>query len=374
MKKLVTLLTVICLSISLFACKDSKDALPKPELDTGMRGELGIDKNINESTIDNYLNREDAVYRDMRMLKDTANYEAIGGDSYLSGFIKGFEVVPYPYLCNPSGLPSDVGAGYSGNALFSYQDDKYVANYEEALDIIEELFPRDKVIFLICGGGGYAGMTKNLLVYLGYDENKIYDIGGYWYYDGQNKVEVKKVENGETTYNFDLVNYHDIDFDLLHVTNGYVPKDDVGNTENQDVKSSKMTDLATVDDYNKLIADKQTFLVFTYLPGCTSCASFKPIVEEFIDANDVTVYSLNYQLVKDTGNEIERSIKYTPSVFIYKDGMLQDYLNMQSEDDKNIYTTTENFSTWVNDYIDVNIIKTNTTNNLDECGDACKLK
>ena len=61
--------------------------LPKPEVTTGLRGDFGIDKNINESNIDNYLNRTDIVYRDVRMLKDPANYEEIGGDSYLSGFI-----------------------------------------------------------------------------------------------------------------------------------------------------------------------------------------------------------------------------------------------------------------------------------------------
>lgn len=82
--------------------------LPKPEVSGGMRGEMGIDKNINEETIDQYLGREDAVYRDMRMLVDEANYEAIGGDSYLSGFVEGFEVIPYPLLVNVSGLPAAV--------------------------------------------------------------------------------------------------------------------------------------------------------------------------------------------------------------------------------------------------------------------------
>ena len=48
------------------------------------------------------------------------------------------------------------------------------------MDIIEQIFPKDKVIFLMCGGGGYAGMTKNFLVSMGWDENKIYNVGGYW--------------------------------------------------------------------------------------------------------------------------------------------------------------------------------------------------
>ena len=71
----------------------------------------------------------------------------------------------------------------------------------------------DKNIFLICGGGGYAGMTKKLLVSLGWDENKIYNIGGYWFYDGDNNVQIKKEENGKTIYEFWKATYHDINFD-----------------------------------------------------------------------------------------------------------------------------------------------------------------
>ena len=111
--------------------------LPKPEVTEGERGMLGIDKNINESTIDNYLNRSDSVYRDMRMLKDPGNYEAIGGDSYLSGFVKGFEVVPYPYLTEVKGLPEAVGKSYTGRTLFTQlEDGSYKANYEESLSIL----------------------------------------------------------------------------------------------------------------------------------------------------------------------------------------------------------------------------------------------
>ena len=145
------------------------------------------------------------------MLKDPGNYEAIGGDSYLSGFIKGFEVVPYPYLVNVKGLPEEVGSTYEGTTLFTEENGEYKANYKESMQILEYLFPKDKNVFLICGGGGYAGMTKTMLVKLGWDENKIYNIGGYWYYEGKNKVETK---NGEK-YDFYKVQYHDIDFNNL---------------------------------------------------------------------------------------------------------------------------------------------------------------
>ena len=195
-----------------------EETLPKPEISEGIRGEqFGIDKNINESTIDEYLGRSDSVYRDMRMLKDPGNYEAIGGDSYLSGFVEGFEVVPLPYLTNVTGLPEDVGETYTGATLFTQDESgSYVANYEESMEILEAIFPRDKNIFLMCGGGGYAGMTKTMLVALGWDENKIYNVGAFWSYNGNNKVEVKKTIDGEDYYNFSIVPYYNIDFTTLH--------------------------------------------------------------------------------------------------------------------------------------------------------------
>ena len=190
--------------------------LPKPEITGGARGELGIDKNINESTIDEYLNREDSVYRDMRMLEDPGNYEAIGGDKFLSGYIEGFEVIPLPYIIPVTGLPSEVGDTYTGITLFYDDNGTYVANYEESLDMLEALFPKDKAIFLMCGGGGYSGMMKNLLVTLGWDESKIYDVGGYWFYEGNNNIEVKRVRaDGSVVYDFYKVPYHDILFDEL---------------------------------------------------------------------------------------------------------------------------------------------------------------
>ena len=221
-----TILTIIIsiiigflISILIFKNDNDLIPLPKPEITDGVRSTFGIDKNINEETIDKYLNRSDSVYRDMRMLEDPGNYEAIGGDSHLSGIIEGFEVIPYPYLTEVKGLPEEVGESYKGKTLFTEENGTYKANYKESLEFLEYYFPKDKYIFLICGGGGYAGMTKNLLVSLGWDKNKIYNVGGYWYYNGNHNIKIKNIKNGTTTYDYWKVTYHDIDFkNLTEVT------------------------------------------------------------------------------------------------------------------------------------------------------------
>ena len=109
----------------------------------------------------------------------------------------------------------------NGNYISGSQLDEngeYKANYKESMEFLEYYFPKDKKIFLMCGGGGYAGMTKKMLVSLGWDEKKIYVVGGYWYYEGKNKVEVRRETDGGVLYDFWKVTYHDINFaDLTEV-------------------------------------------------------------------------------------------------------------------------------------------------------------
>ena len=188
-----------------------EEKLPKPEVDPS-RGDFGVDKNINIDTIDKYLGRKDTVYRDMRMLEDPATYENIGGDSFLSGYIEGFEVIPLPYIIPVSGLPEEVGNTYDGITLFYEKDGTYIANYNESMDILEKYFPKDKNLFLMCGGGGYAVMMKNFLIAMGWDENKIYNIGGYWYYKGEKNVDLRR-DNG--SLDFSDVPYISINFNIL---------------------------------------------------------------------------------------------------------------------------------------------------------------
>lgn len=308
--------------------------LPKPELSKGQRGELGIDKNINESTIDKYLNRSDSVYWDLRMLEDPGNYESIGGDRYLSGFIKGFQVVPYPYIATVTGLPESVGTGYTGPTLFSLQSDgTYKANYQESMRALEDLFPKDKYIFLMCGGGGYSGMMKKLLVSLGWDENKIYDTGGYWFYEGENKVQVKETTaDGKTYYAFWKVPYHEINFKTL------TPKT-VGKAEVEDLSLS---------GYEQLIADKKSALIFVDQTGCVTAERMRGFIDEISAENNTKFYRMMWADAKETA--LKDDVPYYPSLVIMKEGKVAAALKANSDADGPIYNDKKLLEEWISRY------------------------
>lgn len=180
-----------------------------------------VDENINMVTIDNFLGREDVEYTDMRMIHDPADYAAIGGDSDLTVTVDGFKVVPFPYIGTLQELP--VEGAYEGPTLFDIQwnEDGTVAsatpNYEESMQILEDLFPQDKANFIMCGGAGYAHMMTELLKFLGWDASKVYNIGGGWDYTGYNAKEFVQVgDGGKVHYYTWRADIPQIDFSLLN--------------------------------------------------------------------------------------------------------------------------------------------------------------
>ena len=91
------------------------------------------------------------------MLFDPADYAAIGGEADLTRTIEGFKIVPFPYIAALPVLP--VSGAYNGDCLFTvtWNESGAIAsaeaNYMESMRFLEELFPKDKAIFLMCCGG-----------------------------------------------------------------------------------------------------------------------------------------------------------------------------------------------------------------------------
>lgn len=232
MKRFVSLLAclLVCLAVGCSSTTNTpqdntqssvQTQLPAPQADES--SQFGIDTNINMTTIDQYLGRDDVYYRDVRMLFDPADYAAIGGEADLTRTIKGFRVTPYPYIATLTALP--VSNAYTGPCLYTltWNEDGSIQsatpNYKESELILQELFPKDKAIFLMCGGGGYAGMMKSLLIYLGWDAQKLYNVGANWSYEGDNRLELivqPEEAGGDPIYATWRADYAYIDFAKLH--------------------------------------------------------------------------------------------------------------------------------------------------------------
>ena len=243
MRRLFKILSLLCafvLGVVATGCSCKEKDVPSASAGSfDMNAQtFGVDKNVNVGTIDNYLNLDNVAYRDMRLLVDSQGYDDLTPTSsgMLTATIEGFRVSPLPYIANlwegmlpPPVLQNPIEIDYTPLFNVSWGEngevEDIVANYEESMYVLEEIFPKDKLIFLMCGGGGYAWMTKQILLELGYDETRVYNIGGFWAYTGNHKVELVTYYDGEVEgayeesfYSFYNANYMNIKTTLNFLT------------------------------------------------------------------------------------------------------------------------------------------------------------
>ena len=43
----------------------------------------------------------------------------------------------------------------------------------------------------MCGGAGYAALTRGLLIHMGWDANLIYHVGANWSYEGNRGIDLR---------------------------------------------------------------------------------------------------------------------------------------------------------------------------------------
>lgn len=104
-----------------------------------------------------------------------------------------------------------------------------------------------------------------------------------------------------------------------------------------------------VDELEKLEEDKKNFAVFVYLPGCTSCAAFRTVLDEFVVDYNMEIYTISILDVTDTS--IDEVVEYAPSLVLYNEGKVVDYLDSTSDEDKPALTSVSGLEKWLEEYI-----------------------
>lgn len=94
--------------------------------------------------------------------------------------------------------------------------------------------------------------------------------------------------------------------------------------------------------------NEDNFGIFVFLPGCSSCAEFKTVLNEFTEDEDMMVYSISILDVKGTQAE---ELDFAPSFIVYKEGKAVDMLDPASNDDMPYFESADKFKEWLEEYV-----------------------
>jgi predicted bacteriocin transport accessory protein len=97
-------------------------------------------------------------------------------------------------------------------------------------------------------------------------------------------------------------------------------------------KAKPQISFKAADDIRTMIENKETFLLYFGRSDCTACIEFKPILIDFMENHDLVVYGIESDDVKLHTKEVvdqwiadfAPSLKWTPTMFYFKDGVVVD--------------------------------------------------
>lgn len=106
---------------------------------------------------------------------------------------------------------------------------------------------------------------------------------------------------------------------------------------------------STSNDVEKLIENKESFILFTYNNYCTLPIPCEDIFKEFSKNYKIDVLSIPYGEFKDTS--LYKEVKLSPSVIIIKEGKIISYLHADKDEDLEKYQDVNKYKNWLNNYI-----------------------
>lgn len=118
-------------------------------------------------------------------------------------------------------------------------------------------------------------------------------------------------------------------------------------------EKSEIIELSNIDEFSKLEKEKDSFGIYIYLPGCLTCSKFKPILDDFSETYNITLYSISYLKIKNTSNTLIKNIETAPSVALFSNGQLVTYLDANKDEHIEYYENIEGFTSWFKTYVEI---------------------
>lgn len=102
-------------------------------------------------------------------------------------------------------------------------------------------------------------------------------------------------------------------------------------------------------ELENIIKDKENFLLYTYNNYCSLPIPCDSIFGSVMKEYGFNILQIKFSDFKETN--LYKKVKLAPSVLIFKDGKLIEFLDAESDNDLKKYQDKEEFKNWLNNYI-----------------------
>ena len=113
--------------------------------------------------------------------------------------------------------------------------------------------------------------------------------------------------------------------------------------------NDQIIEIQAKEEYESLIDNKESFVVYIYSPGCYACGLFKPVIEGFVEEENITIYQINAYYLSETS--LVEHVQYTPSVALFNQGSFYRLLDPIKAEDAPAFESINEFTNWFYTYV-----------------------
>ena len=105
-----------------------------------------------------------------------------------------------------------------------------------------------------------------------------------------------------------------------------------------------------VDDYNKMVDEKKSFVLFVDQNGCTTADRLRGYVDNWAKEKGLEVEKMMFSEVKEL--PLHENVKYYPSVVVISHGKPVAWLRADADEDADAYNDETIFREWIGRYVE----------------------
>lgn len=99
------------------------------------------------------------------------------------------------------------------------------------------------------------------------------------------------------------------------------------------------------DEYNQLIADQASFIVFIDQPNCITANKLREMLNDIASKYQIHIYHIMWS--DTSGTNLREKVKYYPSVAIIQQGEIKDALDANSDAHVAYYNSETDLENWL---------------------------
>jgi thiol-disulfide isomerase/thioredoxin len=113
---------------------------------------------------------------------------------------------------------------------------------------------------------------------------------------------------------------------------------------------AELIEFSTYEELEDKISSGDSFVLYVYTSNCDVCMAFKPVINQFIEEREITIYSIENSIIKNN-SWLDKQVGKVPTVLIINKEKRIAQLDPNDGEHTSYFESSEGFGVWFDKFV-----------------------